>query len=164
VREVHVEWGDRLRRARVERGLTRAAVARACGVATSTISRAEMAVSAPSDELKWKIAGALRLPMNELWPWPDGIPPIPEVAPRADRAGRRLAYGEGPGGTAVREAGESEDGAAVLSVAQVARLLGMKPASVYAHIEAGDLPFKPLDLPGRKRFSRTQVERFLAGE
>ena len=51
----------------------------------------------------------------------------------------------------------------VLTVRQVARLLDVHPATLYAHLESGKFPLKPLNLPGRTRFSRAQVERFRAG-
>ena len=52
----------------------------------------------------------------------------------------------------------------LLSVDEVAILLGASRSSVYRSIERGDLPLPVFKINGRLRIARAAVERLLAGE
>ncbi|MGH9121671.1 MAG: helix-turn-helix domain-containing protein, partial [Acidimicrobiales bacterium] len=52
----------------------------------------------------------------------------------------------------------------LLSVEEVAILLGASRASIYRSIERGDLPLPVFKINGRLRIARRAVERLLAGE
>lgn len=52
----------------------------------------------------------------------------------------------------------------LLSVDEVAILLGASRSSIYRSIERGDLPLPVFKLNGRLRIARAAVERLLAGE
>lgn len=60
--------------------LTNAALADLCGVHETTIIRIRHGKLNPNDELKWKIAGALGVRMDQLWAWPRIVPPNPRAA------------------------------------------------------------------------------------
>lgn len=69
-------WG---RRVRARRGsLTQETLAGLCSSDQSTISRIEHGAIALSDEMKWKIAGALGCTVEELFPYPNVRPPFPQ--------------------------------------------------------------------------------------
>lgn len=156
MQETQMIWAARLRAAREHRGLTQRDVARRCGVSVSTISRIESGLVSASDELKWCIAAALGERMDLLWAWPAVIPPGERAATRQERPAATLApHPEEP---------PAREAPGVVSVRELAAMLGVQPATLYAHLESGKFPLKPLNLPGRTRFSRVQVERFLAGE
>lgn len=71
-------WGNRLRARRGS--MTQETLARLAGLDQSTISRLERGLVAPSDELKWKLAGALGVTVEALFPYPNVIPPFPAEA------------------------------------------------------------------------------------
>jgi excisionase family DNA binding protein len=52
----------------------------------------------------------------------------------------------------------------LLSVDEVAILLGASRSSIYRSIERGDLPLPAFKINGRIRIARRAVERLLAGE
>lgn len=79
MQDLHEGWAEGLASEMTEQDVTAAELARRCGVHTSTITRVLACEIVPSDELKWKIAGALRKRMDELWPWPRITPPTPQV-------------------------------------------------------------------------------------
>jgi predicted DNA-binding transcriptional regulator AlpA len=55
-------------------------------------------------------------------------------------------------------------GKPLLSVEDVAILLGQSRSSIYRAIERGDLPLPVFTINGRLRIARRSVERLLAGE
>jgi hypothetical protein len=129
----------------------------------STISRVEAGQVAAQDELKWEIAGVLGERMQALWQWPERDDPVPSSAPGAVEPGpadEPAPADDIPADRPAIIAGEPS----VLTVKELARVLGLHPTSIYAHLDAEDFPLKPLPLPGHRRFSRVQVERFLKGE
>lgn len=167
---IRAAWGARLRRAREARGLTQGGLARLVGVSVSTVSRAESGQFAVQDELKLAFARALAVDMNALWPWPALDEPERERGAPGGPAGGLAGSGERvPAGVAAAGPGAPERVPAdnqpgVVTVRELAALLGMHPATLYAHLDSGDFPLTPLPLPGRRRFSRSQVERLLRGD
>jgi transcriptional regulator with XRE-family HTH domain len=88
VDRLHLSWGVQLRSIREAEGLSQGQLARASGVRQATISRIERGQQVPSDRVKWRICGALRRPLGEVFPWPEDVPPVPtgpEPAEPADR-------------------------------------------------------------------------------
>ena len=78
------EVGPRLKRLRVQRGVTLAALAEATGISKSTLSRLEAGQRRPSLELLLPIARAHQVPL-------DGLIDAPEVGdPRVRPAPRRV--------------------------------------------------------------------------
>lgn len=70
-----VDWG---RRIRTRRGpISQQRLAELAGVDQGTISRIEKGTMKVSDDLKWRIAGALGCPVDALFPWPAVRPPVP---------------------------------------------------------------------------------------
>lgn len=71
----YASWG---RRVRARRGsISQERLAELAGTDQSTISRIERGLVRPSDDLKWKIAGALSTTVEELFPYPAIVPPFP---------------------------------------------------------------------------------------
>lgn len=79
VQDLHESWGEAIKEALGDRPL--AWLAHEVGVNPSTIHRIVVGHPktgrrlCPSDELKWKIAGALGVRMDRLWAWPAIVPP-----------------------------------------------------------------------------------------
>lgn len=69
----HRTWGQRVRKARNDAGLTQVALALLVDVEQNTISRIETGTTAPSDELKVRLCLALGEPLDHLFSWPEGI-------------------------------------------------------------------------------------------
>jgi DNA-binding XRE family transcriptional regulator/mannose-6-phosphate isomerase-like protein (cupin superfamily) len=82
------EVGPRLRRLRVQRGVTLAALAEATGISKSTLSRLETGQRRPSLELLLPIAQAHQVPLDELV----GAPPVgdPRIRPAPRRVDGRV--------------------------------------------------------------------------
>ena len=82
------EVGPRLKRLRVQRGVTLAALAQATGISKSTLSRLEAGQRRPSLELLLPIAQAHRVPLDELV----GAPQVgdPRVRPTPRRVNGRV--------------------------------------------------------------------------
>lgn len=79
------EVGPRLRAARLERGVTLAALAEATGISVSTLSRLESGQRRASLELLLPLARAHRMPLDELVGAPDvGDPRVRPVARKVD--------------------------------------------------------------------------------
>lgn len=76
--DVARSWGRKIAAARRELGLSQVALADACGLDPSTISRIERGVTTPRDRVKWRLAGALGRTVEELFPYPAVRPPHPE--------------------------------------------------------------------------------------
>jgi transcriptional regulator with XRE-family HTH domain len=64
------EWGTRVSRARLERGLSQHELALASGVTQQTISKVERGTVCPHDRLKLRLAVALGRSPETLFPWP----------------------------------------------------------------------------------------------
>lgn len=77
---IHEAWGTKVRKRREALGLTQEALAHRTGLRQSTISRVENGTQIPSDRAKWLLCGVLRCTLDELFPWPAIVPPIPEAA------------------------------------------------------------------------------------
>lgn len=80
LRRLHTSWGVNLREARSRFRWSQQALAALCNISSSGLSNIEAGRRAPSDEVKWKLAGALRTPVGDLFPWPDEAPPFPGLA------------------------------------------------------------------------------------
>jgi DNA-binding XRE family transcriptional regulator/mannose-6-phosphate isomerase-like protein (cupin superfamily) len=82
------EVGPRLKRLRVQRGVTLAALAQATGISKSTLSRLEAGQRRPSLELLLPIAQAHQVPLDELV----GAPQVgdPRVRPSPRRVNGRV--------------------------------------------------------------------------
>jgi transcriptional regulator with XRE-family HTH domain len=79
--ETLAAWG---RKVRERRGvLTQEQLGRLCGTDQSTISRIERGQLAISDEMKWKLAGALATTVDDLFPYPNVRPPFPKQTEQA---------------------------------------------------------------------------------
>lgn len=76
--EMYRQWGEKLRKRRGS--LTQEKLAKLIGSDQSTISRIERGQLPLSDEMKWKLAGALGVRVEELFPYPNVRPPFPEAA------------------------------------------------------------------------------------
>ena len=74
MQDLHEAWGEGVRSARLDRGLTVIELAEKCGVHETTIFRVEKGTLCPNDTLKWRIAGVLGIRMDRLWAWPTVIP------------------------------------------------------------------------------------------
>jgi transcriptional regulator with XRE-family HTH domain len=75
--DLHRSWGHRIKKRRLEMGFTQQSFADIVGVTQATVSRWEQGSKTPSDSQKWRIAGALRQTMEELFPYPGIMPPFP---------------------------------------------------------------------------------------
>lgn len=70
------DWGRRLRERRGS--ITQERLAELLNSDQSTISRIERGEIRISDNMKWRIAGALGCTVDDLFPWPAVRPPFPE--------------------------------------------------------------------------------------
>lgn len=77
-RSLYREWGRNVRAARGN-FWTQTHLAEVCGIARSAIANIEAGRRCPTDTVKFRLAGALRKPVGELFPWPEAIPPFPNV-------------------------------------------------------------------------------------
>lgn len=83
MQDLHQAWGEAVAAEMAARTppMSNRHLARLCGVHPTTIARVLSGDICATDELKWKIAGALGQRMDRLWQWPQVIPPAPrEVA------------------------------------------------------------------------------------
>lgn len=73
------DWGKRLKDRRGS--ISQEKLGLLAGLDQSTISRIEHArLESISDEVKWKLARALRCPVGELFPYPNVTPPLEQAA------------------------------------------------------------------------------------
>lgn len=86
-RAVLDEVGPRLRRLRAQRGLTLAALSEATGISRSTLSRLESGQRRPSLELLLPLAGAYRVPLDDLVGAPEVGDPRVRLTPRTVASG-----------------------------------------------------------------------------
>lgn len=98
LREVLDEVGARLRRLRVQRGLTLTDVAKAAGVSKSTLSRLETGQRRPTLELLLPLAQTYRVPLDELVGAPDVGDPRVRLKPHKVRGRTVLPLTGRPGG------------------------------------------------------------------
>lgn len=77
VQDVHEGWGEAIKERLAELEYSQNWLARAIDKDPGTVSRIVAGKLNPSDEIKWLIAGALRMRMDRLWEWPRIIPPFP---------------------------------------------------------------------------------------
>ena len=77
-RALYRQWGENVRKARG--GFwSQKALAEVCGITGGALSNIEAGRRCPTDDVKWRLSGALRRPVGELFPWPADIPPFPTV-------------------------------------------------------------------------------------
>jgi transcriptional regulator with XRE-family HTH domain len=77
---------NQLQRLRAERGLAQWALAVRCGVAPGMLSAVERHGYVPSGAVRQRIAAALNLSVQSIWPWLGGEP-APSGSSPAKRAG-----------------------------------------------------------------------------
>lgn len=77
--ELHESWGRRVAERRRALDLTQDQLAELADVRQSTISRIESG-ACPRDEVKWRLAGALGVTVEALFPYPAIKPPFPAKA------------------------------------------------------------------------------------
>lgn len=70
-------WGERVKEALEDQGMTMSELARICDVNVTTIMRLTRGAFDPRIELKLKIAGALGMRVDRLWQWPTIVPDRP---------------------------------------------------------------------------------------
>lgn len=80
--ELTWQWGELVKNARIEAGLTQVELAARLGTTAPTVCRYEGGFSLSLDA-QIRIAGGLGLHPAELFPWPDQRPPMPK--PKATR-------------------------------------------------------------------------------
>jgi transcriptional regulator with XRE-family HTH domain len=68
-------WGKRLREARTRAALSQLALAAAIGVTQPTISKWELGDQCPDEAAKIALAETLDQTLDELFPWPNRLPP-----------------------------------------------------------------------------------------
>ncbi|TCO60608.1 helix-turn-helix domain-containing protein [Actinocrispum wychmicini] len=95
--EVLDEVAPRLRRLRVQRGFTLAALAEATGISKSTLSRLESGQRRPSLELLLPLAAAYRVPLDDLVGAPEVGDPRVQLKPRRTPHGSVIPLSRGPG-------------------------------------------------------------------
>lgn len=79
--ELYVQWGKKIRTRREALKQTQETFGQLLGIDQSTVSRLERGALAVSDGLKFRIAGALAMTVEELFPYPNTRPPFPERVP-----------------------------------------------------------------------------------
>lgn len=77
------QWGKNIRAQRKLLGWKQETLAELCGLSASALANIEAGRRCPSDETKWRLAGALRKPVDELFAWPDDVPPFPQYVAKA---------------------------------------------------------------------------------
>lgn len=82
---LYQSWGRNLRAARGKLW-SQKELATVCGITGGAICNIEAGRRCPTDEVKWRLAGALRQPVGDLFPWPEEIPPFPVGFVTPDRA------------------------------------------------------------------------------
>lgn len=71
-------WGTKVRDRRTARGLSQAGLAELTGLRIPTIWRIEVGQRYPSERVKHLIAGALSVPVGDLFPYSPTPPPMPQ--------------------------------------------------------------------------------------
>lgn len=65
------QWGETIRRARIDQGLSLEALAEAAEIDPGHLSRAERGKAGLGDEMRIRIARALHKRVEDLFPYPD---------------------------------------------------------------------------------------------
>lgn len=81
-RAVYRSWGKNVKAARGT-FWKQQDLAAVCGITPGALSNIEAGRRCPTDEVKYALAGALRKPVEELFPWPNEIPPFPTLVKAA---------------------------------------------------------------------------------
>lgn len=76
------QWGRNVREARGEFWKQRD-LAEVCGITPAALANIEAGKRVPRVSTMVVLAGALRRPIGELFPWPEDIPPFPQVLGKA---------------------------------------------------------------------------------
>lgn len=79
--ETHADWAQRVRERRLKLRFSQDQLADTLGVRQATISSLERGHHVPSDELKWRLAGALGCLITDLFPYPAHRPEFPGPVP-----------------------------------------------------------------------------------
>lgn len=64
-------WGEAIREARLQAGLTQVQLAERLGCDQQDVSRYERGQAAPRDEMRMKVAHSLGVPVGELFSYPE---------------------------------------------------------------------------------------------
>lgn len=84
--EVHNDWAARVRDRRQRLRYSQKQLGTVLGIRQATISSIERGHHVPSDDLKWRLAGALGCLITDLFPYPAHRPEFPgPVAARRER-------------------------------------------------------------------------------
>lgn len=75
--ELHKSWGRKVRERRQAMHLSQDQLADMAEVRQATISRVESGNQCPSDAVKWRLAGALGVTVEQIFPYPAVKPPAP---------------------------------------------------------------------------------------
>ena len=68
--QLHREWARRVRARRAELLISQKRLAELAGCTQATISRVEGGLQGPTDGLKWRLATALSVGIDQLFPYP----------------------------------------------------------------------------------------------
>jgi putative transcriptional regulator len=67
---LYVSWGENVREARLQAGLTQVELAQHIGATQWTVCRLEKGDHRPADSLRIALSNVLRTPVEELFPYP----------------------------------------------------------------------------------------------
>lgn len=84
--ELHAQWGQGLKRARRERGVSLSAITAKTGLHKSHYCRIEAGEVTPTDDVRIRIAAALGARVETLFPYPETEPECPPVSSAQDEA------------------------------------------------------------------------------
>lgn len=76
--DLHRSWGKRVRDRRAALGFSQDRLAELIEATQASVSRIERGDQRPSDDLKWRLAGALGCTIDDLFPNPAIKPPFPQ--------------------------------------------------------------------------------------
>ena len=80
MRSLYESWGRKIRQRRVALGFTQVQLADKAGIGQSMLSKIESGDTCPSDDVKFRIAGALLSTPDLLFPYPPVVPTLPQAA------------------------------------------------------------------------------------
>lgn len=157
--EVRADWGRRVR-SRRKGLLTQEQLAERSGVSQSAISKLEKGELNITDDLKWRIAGALGTTVDTLFPNPAVRPPAP-MSMTALMTLLVMLFTAVLAGSAIRV---TELTRGVYTVAEAAARLGVREETAHRWIREGTFPVPLLKVGARRRVSIAVLERYLEGE